>query len=164
MTRLLAGAFLVALAACADSPDTAVAGPEFATERGMLNVRLPFELSAEVACANGGQGEMLTGGGMLHQVVSWTMTDGGQVHTRVQTQFMGVAFVGSVTGDQYRGAGVTAESFGARLGQTYSYVHVFRLVGPGRGNDLSVHQVIHATLNARGEYTAEIGRTRITCR
>ena len=74
---------------------------------------------------------------------------------------------GSVnTGDRYQSTGVMQEHFNSPTGGTISetFVNNFRLIGPGRGNNLLVHQIVHVTTNANGDVTADVFNSRIQCR
>jgi hypothetical protein len=44
-----------------------------------------------------------------------------------------------------------------------TYVNNFRIIGAGPGNNYSVHQTLHITVNANGVVTTEHGRADIDC-
>ncbi len=158
-----------ALAACSETSDGPV-GPrglrKAAASVTTTNVIFPVEIEEFVPCANGGAGEIVTLTGNLHDLFHVT-TNGNRFKVKVHTQPQGVRGVGLTTGDRYRGTGVTQETFGGSLvdGQaTSTFVNNFRVVGQGPRNNFMIHEVVHFTFNARGELTAEIDRTRVTCR
>ncbi len=117
-------------------------------------------------CANGGAGEIVALSGKLHDLFH-IMTNGNRFKVKVHTQPQGIRGVGLTSGDRYRGTGVTQETFGGSLvnGQASStFVNNFRIVGQGPGNNFMIHEVVHVTLNARGELTATVDRLSTTCK
>jgi len=130
------------------------------------NVSVPVVISALIPCANGGAGEIVDFTGDLHIVVSLTI-NGNNVSGKSHFQPQGLKGVGQITGDQYNAVGVTQESFKGSLqnGQfEQTYVNNFRLIGPGPGNNFSVHENAHITINANGDVTASIDNFGTDCK
>jgi hypothetical protein len=101
-----------------------------------------------VPCANGGAGEILSGRIDVHNLVTSTVNDN---HTSDRFQFQPHGtMVGAITGDAYRVTGVTQGTSSESLQNghyTLTYVNSFRLIGPGPGNNLLVHETAHMTID-----------------
>ena len=86
-----------------------------------------------VPCANGGAGEILSGRIDVHNVVTSTVND-NHTSDRFQFRVTGVT-QGTSTGSVQNGH------------YTLTYVNNFRLIGPGPGNNLLVHETAHITID-----------------
>jgi hypothetical protein len=130
------------------------------------NVQVPILLSGFVPCANGGAGEIVDFTGTLHIVVSFTI-NGNNVSGKSHFQPQGLKGIGQVTGDQYNAVGVTQDSFRGSLQNDQfneTFVNNFRLIGRGPGNNFSVHENAHITINANGVVTAFIDNFGTDCK
>jgi hypothetical protein len=131
------------------------------------NERFPIApFLVDVPCANGGAGETLDLQGNLHVLLTSTV-NGNNVSGKFHFQPQGVSGTGLVTGDTYRATGVTQGTFKGSLqnGQfTETLVNNFRMIGPGPGNNLLVHDVFHITINANGDVTVEHELLRVDCK
>jgi hypothetical protein len=130
------------------------------------NVSVPVLLSAFVPCANGGAGEVVDFTGDLHIVVSFTI-NGNNVSGKSHFQPQGLKGIGQVTGDSYNAVGVTQDSFRGSLQNglfNETFVNNFRLIGRGPGNNFSVHENAHITINANGDVTALIDNFGTDCK
>ncbi len=119
-----------------------------------------------IPCALNGVGEVVVGDVRLHVLITSTI-NGSRVSGTVHFQPQGGTLIGQTTGDTYRANGVTQESFSGSLvnGQlTATFVANFRIVGPGPGNNFSVHEVHHITVNASGTVTATHDSFAVNCR
>jgi hypothetical protein len=130
------------------------------------NTSVPIEFLDFVPCADGGAGEYVLVSGYLHILITTTVDANGGFHGKTHFQPQGMSGVGLTTGASYRATGVMQEHFNSSAGETISetFVNNFRLIGPGRGNDLLVHQAVHVTTNANGDVTADVFNSRIQCR
>ena len=117
-----------------------------------------------VECANGGAGEEVVLEGPLHVVLTTTLDRSGGFHARSLSQPQGVAGTGQVTGDRYRGTGVTQDQFSGKVGQTYTYVNVFNIIGQGPGNNALLHETVHYTVNPDGTVAVLHGDINASCR
>lgn len=120
----------------------------------------------DVPCANGGAGETLELEGNLHVLMTSTI-NGNNVSGKFHFQPGGVSGIGSVTGDVYRATGVTQGHFtGSLEGDHYSetFVNNFRMIGPGPGNNLLIHDVFHITISKDGDVTVEHELSRVECK
>jgi hypothetical protein len=128
------------------------------------NVKVPFAQVAFVPCAADGAGELVLIEGILHIVDHVTVSNSGNITLKIHFQPQGATGTGLTTGDTYQSNGVTQETLNINgLPITDTFVNNFRLIGPGPGNNLQVHQTIHITINANGDLTADVNNTSITC-
>ncbi len=129
------------------------------------NTRVPFELFADVPCANAPFGELVQLSGALHILVHQTTATSGTFLIREHFQPQGVSGTGLATGVRYRGTGVTqTHTHQAVIGGNFTFVNNFRLIGPGSGNNFLVHQTAHGTINANGALTVSFDRLSVDCR
>jgi hypothetical protein len=128
------------------------------------NIRIPDTLSVFVPCADGGAGEVVDLSGNLHVLLRTTLDGNGGFHTKYHFQPQGISGTGQTTGDKYQATGVTQEQFNGKVGQEFTYVNNFRIIGQGPGNNFLVHQLIHITVNANGEVTASVDNFSIECK
>ena len=159
-----------ALTGCHDAPGpvdpTASAVVRLGATTVTTNDQVPFNSSVFVPCANGGAGEVVVLSGTLHLLSHQTVSNSGNFHVKFHAQPQGVSGVGLTTGDQYRATGVTQEEFHSNgpLPITDTFINNFRIIGQGPGNNFSVHQTIHITINANGVLTAFVDNTNVDCK
>lgn len=130
------------------------------------SVQMPFSQVNVVPCAAGGAGESVLLSGTLHVVSGVTLDNAGGVHLTIHFQPQGATGVGLTTGDVYQANGLTRQGQNVNSGGlplTLSFVNNFRLVGPGPGNNLQVHQVTHITINENGLITSIVTQSNTTC-
>jgi hypothetical protein len=130
----------------------------------ITNDRIPFADSVFVPCANGGAGEWVDLSGTLHVVFHVTVDSDSGYHAKSHSQPQGVTGIGSITGAKYQGTGVTQDQFNGKVGSEYTFVNNFRIIGQGPGNNATVHQNVHVTVNANGEVTANVDNFRAECK
>jgi len=130
------------------------------------NDKVPTDRWEWVECANNGNGELVHLTGDLHVLSAVTDDGAGGFHVKWHFQPQGISGVGEITGDKYQGTGVTQWQLNAKPPFPYeeTYVNNFRIIGPGKGNNLLVHQNLHITVNANGEVTAEVDNVKIECK
>ena len=112
----------------------------------ITNEQVPLAFAGFVPCANGGAGEILSGTIEVHNLITSTVND-NNTSDRFQFQPHGT-MVGAITGDVYRVTGITQGTSAESLENghhTLTYVNNFRLIGPGPGNNLLVHETAHIT-------------------
>lgn len=96
--------------------------------------------------------------GNLHILVSFTQSDNhvsGNFHLNPQ----GAKLVGLTTGNEYVGTGMLHESFSESLdggAATFTFVNNFRLIGKGQAPRLLFQVIVHTTINANGDLTANV--------
>ncbi len=131
------------------------------------NMSVPLNLTVFVPCANGGVGENVDLIGNLHLLFTVTINN-NRVTVQSHFQPQGVNGLGQITGDKYQGTGVT------RYFTTYdnvdsfpvvtTYVNNFRIIGHGPGNNFTIHETIHVTVNANGDVTADVDNFKTDCK
>ena len=143
-----------------------VAGVSAAQAAVVTNEIITESFSVSVPCANGGVGETISGDVQLHFLMTSTV-NGNKVAGKFHFQPQGSTLVGETTGDVYRATGVTQGTFSGSLknGQyTETFVNNFRMIGPGPGNNILVHETFHITINANGDVTVERESISDECR
>lgn len=115
-------------------------------------------------CANGGNGELIQLAGYMHVSFRFTFDNAGGVHVKAQANPQGISGYGLITGDEYRGTGVSQDMFNLKFGEQTTYINNFLIIGQGSGNNLLVHSVWHYTFNADGTLTAWVDNSRSECR
>lgn len=146
---------IVGLTGAAFSQATAITTNQF----------VPLAQAVFVPCANGGAGELVLLEGTLHLQEHITINN-NRVNLKIHAQPQGVSGVGQITGDTYRGTGVTQEQDSIPLtggAFEFTFINNFRIIGPGPDNNAQTHQTIHVTMNANGEITAVVDNIRIEC-
>lgn len=129
------------------------------------NEFVPFAQAVFVPCANGGAGEIVLIEGTLHLQEHVTINN-NRVNLKIHAQPQGASGVGQITGDVYRGTGVTQEqdSFSLTNGSfEFTFINNFRIIGPGPGNNAQTHQTVHVTINANGVVTSTVDNLSIEC-
>lgn len=163
----------LALAACADTPvaPDADLAPQFAATVNHSESKVPVgSFGVFVPCANDGAGELVVASDVsLHFVNRFNIDARGGVHMSSHAQPIGNwDGIGQVTGDVYQATGVTrsSQNWDGNVGfpLSYTYVNNFRWIGPGPGNNYTVHSVFHVTINANGETTAQINKSWVDCK
>jgi hypothetical protein len=130
-----------------------------------VNVKIPIALTQFVPCADGGQGEDVALTGNLHVLFQFAISNSGQVTLRDHSNPQGVVGTGLSTGDTYRGTGVTqSHDRLGQVGESFTFVNNFRIIGRGPGNNFTVHETIHVTVNANGNVTVSTEKARIGCK
>ena len=119
--------------------------PNAAAVAYTINERFPLELLTFVPCAAGGAGELVQLGETLHSVFHLTVND-RSAHLATHFQPQGVSGVGLTTGARYQATGVTRDNLNLTVGETYTYVNNFRIIGQGPGNNYMVHSIFHITV------------------
>jgi len=131
----------------------------------LSNDKIPIVTLVFIPCANGGAGEYVQLSGCIHVVTSMTI-NGNNLRGKVHYQPQGIKGVGEVTGDKYRGTGVTQDEFKGSFVKGYEITSVnnFRIIGQGKGNNFLVHTVFHITVNANGQITVVLVHAKGECK
>jgi hypothetical protein len=140
------------------------AGPAAAQSRPFtVNIRFPVQIGVFVPCANGGAGEGVILTGILHEQFHVTEFADGTFFLKIHDQPQNIKGVGDATGAIYMATGVTQSRFKSTGRQT-TFINNFRIIGQGRGNNFLVQQLMHVTVNANGQITAEFDGARVDCK
>jgi hypothetical protein len=76
-----------------------------------------------------------------------------------------VAGTGLTSGDVYRATGITRdEANGLEVPFEYTFVNNFRIIGPGKGNNLLIHELFHVTVNALEEVSVIFEHVSAECK
>lgn len=157
------------LVACAQSPvrpdQDAVTDLGFSASTSTDNIVIPLDFVVFVSCANGGQGEFVQLSGSLHIIFHLTISSSGIVSFKDHFQPMSVSGTGLTTGVTYHGTGVTQDhDYFAQVGQTVSFIDNFRIIGQGPGNNFTLHENFHVTVNANGTLTTFVDNISADCK
>ncbi|HEX8500934.1 MAG TPA: hypothetical protein VF659_10120 [Pyrinomonadaceae bacterium] len=111
-------------------------------------------------------GEVITVTGDIHTLFHFT-SNGNHTTVKTHSQPQGVIAVGQTTGDVYHGTGVsqstsTFQSDGATT--EFTVIVNVGFVGPGPGNNMLVHNVLHNTFNNNGELTSSQSNFNADCK
>ncbi|MDZ5445856.1 hypothetical protein U2F26_24515 [Micromonospora sp. 4G57] len=145
-----------------------VAGPApaYAAETTTRILRAPLDLSVVLPCANGGLGEVVDFDGTISEVYHVTVDETGGFHVHIVETQSNVHGIGATTGDRYASTRVNLfvydQGFGS-LPITSTQQLVFRIVGPGPGNDASIRITNHTTVNADGTITVAFDTYTAEC-
>lgn len=132
------------------------------------NTKYPIQITDYVSCANNGDGELVDLSGELHQLFTVNVSSANKVSMKFHFNPQGVSGVGQITGNSYRGTGVTSSVYTfdgiTTFPYTFTYINNFRLIGQGSAPNYTVHMNTHLTINANGIVTATVDNARIECK
>jgi hypothetical protein len=124
--------------------------------------KIPFDfvLAPEEAC-----GEAIQLSGTLLAVFSFTETSSGNVEIGFHFNPQGITGVGLTSGSTYHATGVTRGTTTTRAkgGISDTFVNSFKIIGNGDAANFLQTDVIHITVNAKGEVTASVEQSIIRC-
>ena len=169
MFRHLLLAPIALLLACGSAPtaseETAGLTPAFAASTFTDNFVDALDQPVFIPCANGGVGEVVEITGRLHVVVHATLSSDSNFIFKEHFQPQGAGGIGSVTGDTYHATGVTQDhTHNGHVGQNFTLVNNFRIIGQKTGNNVLIHEVAHFTVNANGTVTASFDKLTAECK
>jgi hypothetical protein len=131
----------------------------------IVNSAVPLEQVVNVPCADGGSGEDVLLTGFLHVLVTGTLDANGRPHTTTHFQPMGIAGTGLTTGDVYHATGITRDQAnGGEMPFEATFVNNFRVIGPGNGNNLLIHEVFHVRVDKNGVTTVLVDQASSECK
>lgn len=125
----------------------------------LQNEKVPITWTAFIPC----NGETVVLEGYMHIKFAVTVDGAGGFHVTQSSQPMGLQGVGD-QGNKYNGVGGTRWTMNMKVGEVYTYVNVYRIVGAGKAPTFSVHQTIHYTINANGVVTAQVDNLKTYCK
>ena len=125
-----------------------------------FNIDTPFTGGA-IAC----DGETVALNGRIHIVFAFRIEPSGNSELSQSINFQGVRGIGLTTGTMYRETGVLKETLNRKLGPPFETTEVIEtnLVSAGRSGNLRTMVLLHTTLNANGDVTAEVVDVRGGC-
>jgi len=131
-----------------------------------INESIPFSAIVFVPCADGGAGENVDLSGNLHVLATLTI-NGNNFSLIMHDQPQGVSGTGETTGDKYQGTGVTQQSMKGSFqnGQAnFTFIDRFDIIGQGPGNNFTIHETAHVTVNANGTVTVTFDNFTADCK
>jgi hypothetical protein len=155
--RLAAALLLASLLAVTAGPTSAHAAPPTTI------LRVPLDISYFLPCANGGAGEIVNVSGTFMMLFHSSIDETGGTHLKLLEVQQHVAGFGETTGDRYVSTFVNLFNFNDSSALTSTQQVVFRITGPGPGNDALIRIVNHATVNANGTITVAFDTITIEC-
>jgi hypothetical protein len=124
--------------------------------------KIPFDvvLAPEEAC-----GEAIHLSGTLLAQFSFTETSGGNVEMGFHFNPQGITGVGLTSGATYHATGVTrgTTTIRGKGGISDTFVNSFKIIGEGSAQNFLQTDVIHLTVNPKGEVTASVEQSIIRC-
>ncbi len=135
-----------------------------ASDQSSINLILPLDLLANIPCANGGAGEDVQFSGSLHALFHVSVSASGVVNLYSHFQPMGAKGIGQTTGDVYNATGITQDHVTLKKGIGETFINNFRLIGPGPGNNLVIHETFKVNVNANGELVVLLDHTSVDCK
>jgi hypothetical protein len=126
-----------------------------------FNETVPLDLTVDNPCT----GEPLQLTGELHILFHVTEDANGGFHVQTQFQPQGASGTGLVSGEQYRGVGVTRDEAYFPPGELRetTFIDRFYMISTGPSDNMLATTTIHVTFNANGEPTAELFRLELKC-
>lgn len=145
-----------------------VAGPApaHAAETTTRILRAPLGLSVVLPCANGGVGEVVDFAGTISELYHVTVDETGGFHVHLVETQSSVRGTGETTGDRYVSTRVNLFVYNQGSGSlpiTSTQQLVFRIIGPGPGNDATLRITNHTTVNADGSVTVAFDTYTAAC-
>lgn len=73
---------------------------------------------------------------------------------------------GSITGDMYQAVGIFSNQFtiyGDTYPATFININIFDIIGQGKGNNFTIHETLHTTVNTNGDTTVSFDNFKAAC-
>ena len=131
----------------------------------IANVVIPFSATVSVDCDNDGTPEDLVElSGDIHVLITETTNDNV---TTAKVQFVprNVTGTGLITGETYRGVGLTTQT-STQVSDgplVFTFVNNFYIIGQAGGYRYLVHETFHVTVDADGNVIVQHDNAFITC-
>jgi hypothetical protein len=131
-----------------------------------VNVTIPSLFAVQNFCAGGRFGEIVVFQGDQHLVFTQTTTADGHVNLLIHWNAEGITGVGQYTGFTYRATGVTADHTVSNIGFPYTgtFINNYHVIGQGQATNGDLHEVVHFTVNANGDFVADVSDYNFTCK
>jgi hypothetical protein len=124
--------------------------------------KIPFDfvLAPEEGC-----GEAIQLSGTLLAEFSFTETSGGNVEIGFHFNPQGITGVGLTSGATYHATGETLGTTTVRAngGISDTFVNNFKIIGEGSAQNFLETEIVHLTVNAKGEVTASVEKSMLRC-
>lgn len=179
-THFVAFASLALAAACSEAP-TQSASPRPSALRAdvvanaasgqlatgeRVNLTIPTQFHAQNPCAGGRFGEIVVFTGDQHLVFDQVTTSNGHLSMMLHWNPENVTGIGQYTGFEYRALGVTQDHVvsGAPLPYTETTTNEYTIVGKGQATNMTLHEVVHVTVDANGYVSAWVTDYSLSCK
>jgi hypothetical protein len=130
-----------------------------------VRIRVPLDGNTWNPCALENTGEYVALDGTVQEVWHTVIDGNGGAHVSAHLNIQGGSGVGLTSGKKYRFSATGLMNQSVKVGETYSYLFEWRVVGPGHGNNYFIREEHgHYTVNANGEVTAVFDRFHEECR
>jgi len=132
----------------------------------VVNQSNQISLSVFVPCAAGGAGEIVDLSGPLHTLITLTI-NGNNFREVLHFQPQGISGTGETTGAKYQATGVTEETTTGSFQNGHfnqTFVNRFDIIGQGPGNNFTIHETAHITINANGTVTVFFDNFAVECK
>jgi hypothetical protein len=137
-----------------------------AATTGTTSISIPISRTVFVPAPCGGEdGENVNLSGSLN-IVAINTFSGNTLTTQIKFIPQGVAGEGETTGNTYEGTGATQRTLISAVDQLpreVIEVNNFNIISHGSDLNAREHDLIHITVNAKGETTANIDSSSIIC-
>jgi hypothetical protein len=126
---------------------------------------IPLDTVVSNPCAVAGGDELVALAGQVHAVFSVTGDANGGWHVSTHFNNQGVTGVGLTTGNKYLGTGGNRYTSRSReaIGE-FTFVNRFHLISTGASSNLVIHEIVHVTISANAEVTANVLHVSVGCR
>jgi hypothetical protein len=103
--------------------------------------------------------------GTLLAEFSFTETSGGNVEIGFHFNPQGITGVGLTSGATYHATGETLGTTTVRAngGISDTFVNNFKIIGEGSAQNFLETEIVHLTVNAKGEVTASVEKSMLRC-
>ena len=158
MRRILLTSLMISVLALA-AADTAAAD-------GAVTETLHFTFPQSFVLPNPCTGDPISFTGELDSVVHVTIDPAGRLDVIDYTHIVDEVGTDLITGDTYRGVGAVGSEQNLKFSgfpAEYTVKGGQNFVGPGPGNNLVQHEIIHVTVDANGQVTAVVENVYIEC-
>jgi hypothetical protein len=125
----------------------------------LVNEKTPVTWTTTIPCS----GETIVLEGFMHHKEAVTNDGAGGYHVTISDHPMGLQGV-DTAGNKYNGVGGTRWTENVKVGEVYTYVNVYRMIGAGKAPNFSVHETYHYTINANGELTVDFVKAKTVCK
>jgi hypothetical protein len=159
---VLAVPLALAFVACDKMPTS----PQQLSPRGPSLAVIVNEWSGTIplSTTNTCNGDVVSGTGKIHIVVSQTTDANGGLHYNTQVQVTNIKLTGSPSGASYVGNETQMFSLNLLgLGGNETEATRFKLIGQGQTPNAIVDALFHVTVNANGDVTSSIDNFSFEC-
>lgn len=123
------------------------------------SVIVPTDFYVYIPCL----GETLRLAGELHALFHITLDGNGGFHAKMLYQPTQLKGSTDISGYEYVAVGVTQETFDGKVGEQYTFINNFYMIGKDNAPNFKVHEDLHVTICPDGTVTVDHYHFRVTC-